>query len=792
LIGTTISHFRVTGTLGAGGMGVVYRARDETLGREVALKLLPADAVADPDARARLLREARTASALGHPGICAVHEVGEDRGQVFIAMELIAGRPLGERIPAHGLPAATAIDYGVQIAAALAHAHERGVIHRDLKTSNVMIAADGRAKILDFGLAKLLPGATGAMPGAVSTTTGVVSGTPQYMAPEVLRGERADARSDLWALGVVLYEMAAGAPPFRGETGFELGAAILNAEPLPLPASLPAGMRTVIARCLAKDPAQRYQRADEARAVLEAAQQGLSGAVTAGPVVPPVTARRGPRSRLLTGTAFLLPILAFLGLALNQGGVRDRLFGGANAERIRSLAVLPLENLSRDPEQEFFADGMTDELIARLASLEGVRVISRTSTMRYKGTTKGIPQIGRELGVDAVIEGSALRADGRVRITAQLIRAAQERHLWAKSYERDLRDVLALQAEVAQAIAGEIRAALAPEARSRAAAEPPVNPEAYEAYLRGRYYWNKRNSAALKQAIVHFRRALATDSTYALAHAGLADVYAVIGDYLDRPATETAPAARASALRALELDPRLAEPHAALGLVKMEADFDWAGAEAEFREALRLNPNYATALHWHAILLVHLGRSKEALAEIDRALAVDPLALIIRNTRGRILQTQRRWAEAMSEYRRVLELDPAFSVTYIWIARNQDARGQHPLAVASYRTADSLVGNDLHGYDALMRAAREPDPRTYWRQNLIFLSDAAHRSAVLPSLLAESHAQLGETGPALALLERAFRERDGPLLDVIRDSGLDPLRNDPRFADLLRGYGLEP
>ncbi len=655
-----------------------------------------------------------------------------------------------------------------------------------------MIAADGRAKILDFGLAKLLPGATGAMPGAVSTTTGVVSGTPQYMAPEVLRGERADARSDLWALGVVLYEMAAGAPPFRGETGFELGAAILNAEPLPLPASLPAGMRTVIARCLAKDPAQRYQRADEARAVLEAAQQGLSGAVTAGPVVPPVTARRGPRSRLLTGTAFLLPILAFLGLALNQGGVRDRLFGGANAERIRSLAVLPLENLSRDPEQEFFADGMTDELIARLASLEGVRVISRTSTMRYKGTTKGIPQIGRELGVDAVIEGSALRADGRVRITAQLIRAAQERHLWAKSYERDLRDVLALQAEVAQAIAGEIRAALAPEARSRAAAEPPVNPEAYEAYLRGRYYWNKRNSAALKQAIVHFRRALAIDSTYALAHAGLADVYAVIGDYLDRPATETAPAARASALRALELDPRLAEPHAALGLVKMEADFDWAGAEAEFREALRLNPNYATALHWHAILLVHLGRSKEALAEIDRALAVDPLALIIRNTRGRILQTQRRWAEAMSEYRRVLELDPAFSVTYIWIARNQDARGQHPLAVASYRTADSLVGNDLHGYDALMRAAREPDPRTYWRQSLIFLSDAAHRSAVLPSLLAEVHAQLGENAPALALLDRAFRERDGPLLDVIRESLLDPLRSDPRFADLLRGYGLEP
>jgi TolB-like protein/predicted Ser/Thr protein kinase len=796
--GKLIAHFRITGTLGAGGMGVVYRARDEQLARDVALKLLPPELTSDPAARARLLREARLASALAHPGICAVYEVGEDRGQLYIAMELIDGRPLDERIPPHGLPPPVAIDYGIQIAAALAHAHASGVIHRDLKSANVMVAADGRVRVLDFGIAKLMPGMPGATAGALTTTTGVMQGTPQYMAPELLRGEAADARTDLWSLGVVLFEMAAGALPFRGETGFELGAAILNAEPLPLPASLPAGLRAVIARCLAKDPARRYQQAVEVRAALEMVR-GEPGASSATPAAPPAAAPpRGPRSRLATIAAILIPVLALLALALDQGGVRTRLVdaarrltgGRAGSERVRSLAVLPLENLSRDPDQEFFADGMTDELITRLAGLEGVRVISRTSTMRYKGTTKGIPQIGRELGVDAVIEGSALRAGGRVRITAQLIQAAQDRHLWAQSYERDMSDVLALQGEVAGAIAGEIRATLNPDARARAAAARRVSPEAYDAYLKGRFLWSRRDAQGIRGAVAQFQRAVAIDSSYALGWAGLASAYVLAPSYADAPAVEAFARARNAAARALALDSTLSDAHAALAEAKLIGDWDWKGAGVEFRRALEINPKDATAHHWYSNYLSALGRKDEALDEMDRAQALDPLSLITRCTRGTRLWENGREEEAFALLRDVIQRDPSFEMSYLQLNDFYESSGNLREAVLWGARFDSLSGMPPEAARRAMAALDREGPRGYYREELRWLDTYKVVAPPPSTIYAHCYLRLGDRRRALDMLKRSIDRHEDDAMFLRVSPWFEPLRSDPEFKALLARIGL--
>jgi serine/threonine-protein kinase len=666
-VGRRFSHYRVLERLGAGGMGVVYRAHDERLQRDVALKLLSREAVGDQRARERLVAEARKAAGLNHPNVCTIHEVGEAEGQTYFAMEWVRGQPLGGRIPAGGLAVETAVAYAVQIAEALAHAHERGLVHRDLKGDNVVITPEGRVKVLDFGIARRVaaggPGSLGTggprvVSGQAATATTVVAGTPHYLPPEVLHGEPADASGDIWALGVLLHEMLAGERPFRGQTEFEIAASVLNAEPAALPASVPEALRGLVRRCLAKDPAARYQSAREVRAVLEMVGLGEKGAARrVGKTAPEVGARpTGARPWMPLLAAVLLLATAALGwrLLASRGG-RSPAVGGA---AIRSLAVLPLENLSRDPEQEYFADGMTEELITNLANLEGVSVISGTSAMRYKGTKKSIPEIARELGVEGVVEGSALRAGDRVRITAQLIDAAHDRHVWARSYERDLEEVLALQAEVAAAIAGEIRAALSTRGRIRAMRAPAVDPQAYEDYLKGRSHWAQRGPEPLRRAEEFFRRAIAQDPGYAPAHAGLADVYAVISPYARIPSAETFPKAREAVLKALELDDQLAEAHATLGLVRWQYDYDWPGAAAAFRRALTLNPSYATAHQWYGGYLAFMGKPLEGLAELDRARELDPLSPVIRRNRGDVLIALRRYDDAAAAAREALELDP--------------------------------------------------------------------------------------------------------------------------------------
>ena len=784
LAGRVFSHYRVLEQIGAGGMGVVYRARDETLGREVVLKLLPDDLVGDADARRRLLEEGRKAAALNHPGICTIHEVGESEGRVYVAMERIEGATLEARLQPRGLPVETVVALGVQIADALAHAHDRGIVHRDLKSANVIVTPEGRAKVLDFGIARRIDPVTHAtVPGTTVTALAPLAGTWHALPPEALRGERADARGDVWALGILFHEMLTGERPFQGHTEYELAAAILNAEPATLPASVPARLRSVIQRCLAKDPAGRFQRASEVRAVLEM----LRAERPAGPVTATTGARAGGARRLALMTGGVLALVAVLiaaGLALRGGALRPR--------TIRSLAVLPLENLSGDREQEYFADGMTDELITSLASLSDVRVISRTSAMRYRGTTKSVPQIARELGVDAVVEGTALRAGNQVRITAQLIDGATDRHLWARSYERDLVNVLVLQGEVAQAIATEIRASIRPSARARLAHRGAIDPATYELYLKGRYLWNRRSSPALRESIRLFQRAIARDSNYAAAHAGLAEAWAVIGPYVNLPPRDTYPRARDEAMQALALDPGLGQAHATLAMVKYFYDYDWAGAEAEFQKAFEVEPGYAGAHQYRAAYLTVMGRLDEAAKEADIARRLDPLSLIIRLSRARIDQYAGRYDQALAGYRELLDLDPAFQNGHFWLGRCYGAQGKYREWVEEQAAADSLDGAALAYTRALRVATKARGKEGFWAKRLELERAQSETTYVAPSVLAECYAQRGDLERSFQAFERGIREHDPYWQFLLRDWALAPLRADPRYAALMRETGLAP
>ncbi|HMC82330.1 MAG TPA: protein kinase, partial [Candidatus Polarisedimenticolia bacterium] len=675
--GLVLSHYRLDEKLGEGGMGLVYRAWDQRLERSVAIKLISERLLADANARGRLLREARTASALSHPNICVIHEVNVTDSRAYIVMELVEGKLLSALIPQDGLPVETVLRYAIQVADALAHAHERSIVHRDLKSPNVFITPEGRVKVLDFGLAKRLsrgdPEAEMTRSVAPLTGAGTIVGTLHYIPPEVLRGAVGDTRGDLWALGVMLFEMAAGRLPFPGRTPFEISSAILTQPPAPFPAGVPAGLRGVIQRCLVKEPEQRYQRAGELRAALEALQSAASA--------PPAEPRPASRRR------------------------RTKAAGP-----IRALAVLPLDNLSGDPAQEYFADGMTEALIAGLARIGTLRVISRTSVMLCKGARRPLPQIARELKVDAVVEGSVLRSGDQVRITAQLIRAASDELLWSETYDRGLRDVLALQSEVARAIAQEIQVKLTPREEASLAHARAVDPAAYEAYLRGRYSWNKRTESGLREGIDYFEQAIEKDPTYALAYTGLADCYNVSGHLGALSPKDSFLRAKAAATKALEIEKDLGEAHCSLAYALQHYDWDWAAVERQYLTALELNPGYPTGHYWYALYLLSQGRAEGAVAEMVKAGELDPLSQIIMLALGWVYYMTRQYDRAIAQFRKTLKDHPRFWLTrgdlgmaYVRKEMYQEAitecaqavemSGSLPLMVATLAHARALSGD---------------------------------------------------------------------------------------------------
>ncbi len=783
MVGQQLGHYRILERIGAGGMGEVYRAHDEQLDRDVAIKLLPTSVLSDATARARLLREARSAASLNHPQICTIHEVGEADGQAYIAMELVEGQSLSARLAGGALPTEQVLRYGLQLAEALGHAHERGMVHRDLKSANIVITPEGRLKVLDFGLAKRLSEnemdeVTRSQ--ASLTAAGALVGTLDYMAPEQLRGQPADARSDIWALGVVLYEMAASARPFQGQTGFELSSAILNQRPAPLAAKVPLELRAVIERCLEKEPARRYQRGGEVQAALEAVQTG-SGAPWAG------WRYRLARRRWLA-VAGPVVVLAAVLVGLNVGGLRERLLTlvgarhGVPLPKIESIAVLPLENLSGDKEQDYFADGMTEELITNLAKISALKVISRTSVMQYKGTRKPLPEIAKELNVDAVVEGSVQREGGQVRITAQLIQASTDRHLWAESYQRNLRGVLALQSEIAGTIAEKVHAALTPDERARLASARPVNPEAYGDYLKGKFYLNKFTPEGFQKGLEYLNQAIEKDPTNPLPYAGLALGYTLIGHEAVPDAFQRA---KAAMLKALELDENQAEAHEALAELKLYKEWDLPGAEQAFLRVLALNPNLAEAhahYSWYQLLV---GRRYEAFSEMRRAQELDPLTPLWPAWLGWQHWWTGQYEEAIAEARKSLEVNPNFPWGLHVLGGVYAEKAMYEEAIAAHQkaAASSPALRWALGYTYAVAGRRDEARKVA----------AELKKQVTPMNawgLAEIYTALGEKDEAFRWLEVAYERRFSWMPWLGKERAFEPLRSEPRFQDLLRRMKL--
>jgi len=767
-------------------MGEVYRGRDPRIGREVAIKVLPESFSRDAERLRRFEKEARSAGVLNHPNVLVVYDVGEHDGSPYIVEELLEGGTLRERLTQGPLRPAEAVEYAVQIARGLAAAHEKGVIHRDLKPENLFVTRDGRVKILDFGLAKLTQQETAAAEAAEAATlsavteAGVTLGTVGYMSPEQVRGLPADARSDIFSFGAVLYEMLTGKRAFRGNSPAETMSMILKEQPPSVgdaSPDAPPALDRVVRRCLEKEPTRRFHSAgDVAFALTDASTE------TAAP-------RAFRRSR--PGPTLLVPLAAALlaiGLLIWQRLPNATSAGGPR--RLASLVVLPLQNFSRDPDQEYFSDGMTEALISRLAQIGTLRVISRTSAMQYKDTKKPLGQIARELNVDGVIEGSVTRSGGRVRVTAQLIDARRDEHLWAKDYERDLRDVLGLQAEIAQAIALEVRARVNPVEKARLARSRPVVPEAQEAYLKGRYSLGQGTEDTIGKAIAFFNEAIGKDPLDARAYAGLADSYSALRSIYRSP-LEVMPKAKAAAQKAVELDGSLAEGHVSLASVKMFYDFDWTGAEREFRRGIELNPNLAEAHDGLALYFTANKRHAEAIAEIERAKRLDPLSPIILADASWVHYGARRYDRALELAREWVEMNPnsPWGHTYLGLALEKTGKVDEAireLEGAAKMDRSVTILEFLGG--AYAQAGRTADAKRIVAE----LTGRAEKRYVCPYEIATIYTGLGQKDAAFDWLQKGVAERADCMPWTMADSKIDPLRADPRYKDILRGVGLVP
>jgi serine/threonine protein kinase/Tfp pilus assembly protein PilF len=763
--GSTLGHYEIRSKIGKGGMGEVYLAQDTKLDRRVALKILAPEFAEDRDRMNRFILEARSASALNHPNIITIYEIGEANGTHFIATEYIEGETLKTKLKEESLSLPSTLEIALQMASALDAAHRAGIVHRDIKPDNVMVRRDGIVKVLDFGIAKLTAADTseidqeGATLVQVKTRIGMILGTVAYMSPEQARGTETDARTDIWSFGCVLYEILTRQQPFSGETMTDVLANVINREPVSIRThrrDTPAELERIVTKAVRKNREERYQSAKELVNDLKQLQ-----------------------TRMLVDAELIRS-----GEAEFAGQTQPAAFPN-------SIAVLPFANISAERDNEYFSEGLTEEIIMNLSKLHSLKVVARGSTMRYVKEGKSHKQTADDLGVQYLLEGSVRRQGKDLRITAQLIDTMHDVYLWAETYRGTIEDIFDIQEKVAGEIVQALQLRLSSDEKEILKKRFTKNTEAYQLYLQGRFFWNKRSEDGVQTAIKYFEAAIEKDPRYALAWAGIADSYNVLGEYGNIPRRELYPRAEAAVFKALAIDNRLAEVHTSYASLLMLSKWDWVNSEREFKLALELNPNYATAHHWYSQWLWSMGRLEEALQEASRAAELDPVSQAILKDKGLTFYYDRQYDRAIEMARKTLELDPNYAAAHRLLSLAYQGKELFDEAIAENQNWGSLTGNRIETSVSLAQiyaVAGQKDAAAKLVEvvrNDPNLIDQAYRG------LALVYAAFGENDSAFNCLEKSYQRREESVLSLKVDPKVDPLRSDPRFMALLRRIGVE-